>query len=125
MNGVWFGVQVAIGLAVGAVGIIALVWLFFTARYVWIVRRFSREGCSYQPRDFPGAPSGWLIRDMRNNDWVLWDEKNWIALRVADEAPAGEKWETSKETLQEFLALARHERQFWSEPASTAGSTDE
>jgi uncharacterized iron-regulated membrane protein len=53
VNGVWFGVQVAIGLAVGAVGIIALVWLFFTARYVWIVRRFSRKAVRINPAIFP------------------------------------------------------------------------
>ena len=115
MDTIWLGVKLAFGFAIVAILIRAVheIWSFFGTK------RFVRAGCVYQQSERPGAPSGWLIRDITNNDWLLWDEKNRVTLRVADDAPPEETWRVSNETLKQFLSLAHQERDFWSKSEKT------
>jgi len=133
METFWFGVKLAFGLAVGF-GIVLVL-----GREVFgfiFTSRFTRAGCTYQKGEKPGTPSGWLTRDPRASDWLLWDEAHGLCLRLSagdfstwDEqrirAWAAQRgipldsdfrdriwhdsitWQTSNESLDQFLALAR------------------
>ena len=110
MDTVWFGVKLAFGLVLG----FALIfWLFRLIYGFWSSARFSGAGCDWQAGDKPGTPTGWLTRDVRNDDWILWDVKSRTALRCGDEDPPGTPWRVSNETLPQFLTLARQYRDHW------------
>jgi hypothetical protein len=111
MDWVWVGIQLAFGLAIGALVVAVVIRVAFRVRAHLVALRFAREDCVYQPSEAPGVPSGWLIRDIRNDDWLLWDENIGRALRMSDDAPPGEPWRASGETRKQFLALARRERE--------------
>jgi hypothetical protein len=113
METIWTGILLAIGLAIGYLILTFAVGLIFSIRNIFRAVRFSCAGCVYQPAQSPGAPSGWLIRDIRNDDWVIWDEKNNRVMRVNDGAAPNEPWTISTETLKEFLKLAHSEKEFW------------
>ena len=127
MGTVWTGVLLAIGLTIGFVVIVFAVRLILGIWGSIEAMRFVRAGCVYQPSGAPGRPAGWLIRDVRNDDWVLWDERNKAALRVSDDAGPEERWHLSDETRRQFLTLARAEKAFWAKRESSspvAGEAD-
>ena len=113
MEIIWLGIQLAIGLAIGYFLIRLVIRIVREVIEVFLVLRFRRAGCTYQPGEVPGTPSGWLTRDIRNDDWLFWDEKNLLTLRTSDDADPAETWQISGESLREFLRLARKERKHW------------
>lgn len=113
MDTVWYGVKIAFGVVIGLAVIGFLIRILREVRGLFALWRFSRAGCSYQAGDLPDTPSGWLIRDIRNDDWLLWDENNHVVLRVSDKAQPGEPWQISRESLKEFISLAHQEKTFW------------
>lgn len=97
-------VEIALIILAGIAIVIALGWVLIVFR----AHQFSRAGCCYQPSSGPGVPSGWLARD-ENDDWVLWDDRNQVALRCSANDPPSTPWRLSSESRKEFLALARRE----------------
>jgi len=110
MDAVWFGIKLAVGLVVGF-AVIRFVIRSFYGLYCSL--RFGNAGCTYQSGDAPGTPTGWLTRDVRNDDFVLWDIHANVALRCGDEDPPGTPWRVSNESLKQFLSLARQYNNFW------------
>jgi hypothetical protein len=81
METVWFGIKLAFGLAIG----FAIVFfLFREIRGFLFTLQFTRAGCTYQKGVKPGTPSGWLTRDIKVNDYLLWDDARSVCLRMTD-----------------------------------------
>ena len=111
MGTVWLGFKLAIGLALGFWLVRRLVSVVSDLRLQY---RFLGTDCSYQDgRNNPGIPTGWLTRDVRNNDWILWDVNSHVSLRCSDEDPPNTPWRVSNETLDQFLELARRYKDLW------------
>lgn len=99
MDTVWFGIKLAIGLALG----FAILFLIYQEiRGFLYVTRFTRAGCTYQKGEKPGTPSGWITRDPRTDDWLLWDDTHNVCLRMADYDPLLLHW--GKEKRQAWAA---------------------
>lgn len=140
METVWHGIKLGIGLIVGF-GV--LFFLFREIRGFLYTLRFTRVGCTYQKGEKPGTPSGWLTRDPRIDDWLLWDVAHRVCLRMADhrgsmrwddahwqawavsrgvpaDSALGRKvaedslqWNLSNYSLEQFLSLAREYEDHW------------
>ncbi len=110
METIWFGVKLAFGLAIG----FAVIFVAYREiRGLVFNLRFSKVGCTWQAGERPGTPSGWITRDARNDDWILWDVGRSATLRCGDDDPLGTPWRLSNETLPQFLTLAREYQDHW------------
>jgi hypothetical protein len=110
MSTVWFGMKLAFGLMLGY----AIVsWILRELRGVSSSLRFTRAGCNYVDGNNRNTPSGYMTRDVRNDDWILWEVNNKVTLRISDSDPPDATWRVSNETLEQFLELARHYQDLW------------
>jgi hypothetical protein len=112
MDAVWFGIKLAVGLALGFAVIRFLVKAMSGLHELYRSWRFFSAGCTYQSGETPGTPTGWVTRDVRNDDSLLWDVHSNVALRCCDEDPPGAPWRLSNETLGQFLSLAHQYNDF-------------
>lgn len=85
MDAFWLGIKIAFGFAIG-------LWILREIFGLFRTSRFTRAGCTYQKGEKPGTPSGWLARDPRFDDWLLWDELHNVCLRMAD-SQASHHWD--------------------------------
>lgn len=116
MDTVWVGIKLSFGLALGFALLYVVFRVFRQIRGFLFNLRFVHAGCTYQSGERPGAPCGWVTRDISNDDWVLWDVDGAVALRCSEDDPPGASWRVSNETLRQFLTLARSYEEFWEKP---------
>jgi hypothetical protein len=107
VDAVWLGMKIAFGIVLGFV-VIYFVWRELSTL------RFVRAGCTYQDGKIPGSIAGWTTRDIRNDDWIIWDVNRRIVQRCSDEDDPSKPWRPSNETLSQFLDLARQYQDYWS-----------
>jgi hypothetical protein len=104
MSTVWFGMKLALGLMLGYA---IVTWIRRELRELFSSLRFTRTGCNYVGGNNRNTPSGYMTRDVRNDDWILWEVNNKVTLRISDSDPPDATWRVSDETLDQFLELAR------------------
>jgi hypothetical protein len=101
---VWFGIKLGVGIVIG-MALIRLLWREIMG-FIFS-RQFTKRACTFQHEGGSEAhPNGWMTRDPRSHDWILWDIQRNRMMRLDDEAPKSEPWRPSEETLPEFLKLA-------------------